>query len=103
MSFNLPATVTISRPQNLLILVIAVVTGAFAAGSMQPYDKLVLACFSALFIMAGGNAVNDYFDVEIDRVNKPFRPLPAGRLTLNFVRNFFIISFVLGIFLSIFI
>jgi geranylgeranylglycerol-phosphate geranylgeranyltransferase len=31
-------------------------------------------------ICAGGYALNDVYDVETDRVNKPRRPLPAGRV-----------------------
>ena len=33
--------------------------------------------------MSSANAWNDYRDVEIDRVNQPQRPLPAGLLSLN--------------------
>jgi geranylgeranylglycerol-phosphate geranylgeranyltransferase len=37
-------------------------------------------------LVAGfGNLVNDYFDAEIDRVNKPRRPIPSGRLSRRFV------------------
>ena len=53
--------------------------------------------------MAGGNVINDYYDVEIDRVNKPFRPLPASHLQVGEALTFARILFALGIFLSIFI
>ena len=53
--------------------------------------------------MAGGNVINDYFDVEIDRVNKPLRPLPSNTVRLSSVSGFAIILFALGVFLSIFI
>lgn len=53
--------------------------------------------------MAGGNVINDYFDVDIDRVNKRSRPLPQGRIGLRDALVFSIILFALGVFLSIFI
>jgi geranylgeranylglycerol-phosphate geranylgeranyltransferase len=39
---------------------------------------LVLACMTA-----AACAINDYWDVEKDRINHPERPLPSGRLTLE--------------------
>jgi geranylgeranylglycerol-phosphate geranylgeranyltransferase len=44
---------------------------------------LVLACLSAALIAAGGYVVNDLFDLEIDRINRPGRPLPRGDLSLR--------------------
>ncbi len=35
---------------------------------------------TVLFVTGAGNGMNDYFDVEIDRVNKPSRPIPSGRI-----------------------
>lgn len=53
--------------------------------------------------MAGGNVINDYFDVDIDRLNKPWRPLSSNTVKVQDAVIFSIILFVLGIFLSIFI
>jgi geranylgeranylglycerol-phosphate geranylgeranyltransferase len=51
-----------------------------------------------------GNAINDYFDYENDKINHPDRPIPSGKLQLEHVLNFsivfFIISFLLSLFLS---
>lgn len=60
--------------------------GAMASGAMQstPHDYLMLF---ALFLLYGpigtgfSQSVNDYFDLELDRVNEPTRPIPSGRLT----------------------
>ena len=35
----------------------------------------------AAVLNAGNNALNQIYDLEIDRVNKPKRPLPSGRVT----------------------
>jgi bacteriochlorophyll c synthase len=60
--------------------------GAMASGAMQPnlHDYLLLF---ALFLLYGplgtgfSQSVNDYYDLELDRVNEPTRPIPSGRLT----------------------
>ena len=36
----------------------------------------------AALLNAGNNALNQIYDLDIDRVNKPKRPLPSGRLTI---------------------
>ncbi|MCE1273190.1 MAG: UbiA family prenyltransferase [Chlorobiaceae bacterium] len=60
--------------------------GVMASGAMQPsvHDYLLLF---ALFLLYGplgtgfSQSVNDYYDLELDRVNEPTRPIPSGRLT----------------------
>src|SRR5262249_52990779 len=37
----------------------------------------------AAVLNAGNNALNQIYDLEIDRVNKPKRPLPSGQLTIG--------------------
>lgn len=34
-----------------------------------------------VLVAAGGYAVNDYFDREVDAINKPERPIPSGRVS----------------------
>lgn len=65
----------------MLIGGLSIFVGALVTGSVQPLGKVVVACLSGALVAAGANVINDYFDVEIDRRNKPYRPLPAGRLT----------------------
>lgn len=57
-----------------------------ASGAMQPtlHDYLLL---TALFFLYGplgtgfSQSVNDYYDLELDKVNEPTRPIPSGRLS----------------------
>ena len=37
---------------------------------------------SVMTFMFAWNALNDYMDVDIDRINRPDRPLPSGAITL---------------------
>lgn len=51
-------------------------TGSFA----QPQSWLPLTLASAC-IYAGGIALNDVFDTEVDRKERPGRPIPSGRVS----------------------
>ncbi len=84
------------RPVNVLIGMISIAVGALTAGRFSPLRNIFLACLSGGIITAAANAVNDYFDIEIDRINKPQRPLPAGKLQPGAVRNFAILLFCIG-------
>jgi len=95
--------IQIIRPLNLGILFVAVFLGGFVSGKISPLQKLLLACLSATLIGAGGNAINDVFDVEIDKINKPSRPLPQGLLSLPQAIAYSIFLFLLGFFLSVWI
>jgi geranylgeranylglycerol-phosphate geranylgeranyltransferase len=66
--------------------------------------KRIVALFaSALLISAGGNSINDFFDLEIDRINKPYRPLPKGEISRSWALPFSIALFLSGMALSLLI
>jgi geranylgeranylglycerol-phosphate geranylgeranyltransferase len=90
----------LTRPQNNLITAISVLVGAAISGDIESWGKVFFACLSAFFISAGGNSINDFFDLEIDRINKPNRPLPRGELSPFSALRFSISLFLLGILLS---
>jgi geranylgeranylglycerol-phosphate geranylgeranyltransferase len=95
--------ILLTRPANLLICFLSVWLGAVLAGFSGFNIGLFLACSSATLIMAGGNVINDYYDVAIDKINKPFRPIPVGLVTHSGALKWANILFALGLFLSIFV
>jgi geranylgeranylglycerol-phosphate geranylgeranyltransferase len=103
MNFKIKSYFAIMRPLNVQLGMVSIFLGAFITGTITPLQKVICACVSGGLVMAGGNVINDYYDVEIDRVNKPYRPLPASRLRAGEALTFARILFALGIFLSIFI
>jgi 4-hydroxybenzoate polyprenyltransferase len=74
------------RPFTMLAPVtgVACAAGAASARLGRPYDvaAVALAAGAALFANAASNTWNQAFDAEIDRVNKPGRPIPSGRATV---------------------
>jgi geranylgeranylglycerol-phosphate geranylgeranyltransferase len=68
------------RPLNCLITALSTGVGGLAAGApLLPAPWW--AALAAALIAGAGNALNDVADLEIDRINRPLRPLPAGRVS----------------------
>ena len=58
---------------------------------------IVLGSACAALLNAANNTLNQIYDLEIDRINKPKRPLPAGDLTLRQAWIFTWIMFAIGL------
>ena len=71
------------RPVNVAIVFGTIVVAGILA-KPHGWDMLwvLVAGISGALIVAGGNAINDYFDVQVDKINRPDRPLPCGTVTL---------------------
>jgi 4-hydroxybenzoate polyprenyltransferase len=80
-----------SRPFTLVAPALGFASGAVTAYGAQPRaawgaDIIVyplLGLTMAAVLNGASNALNQIYDLEIDRVNKPKRPLPAGRLSMR--------------------
>jgi geranylgeranylglycerol-phosphate geranylgeranyltransferase len=59
-----------------------------------------LAAIAASLVLASGNVINDIYDIGIDKINKPLRPLPSGKLTIKEAYALYFIFLVLSIFVS---
>lgn len=84
--------VEFARPFTLAPPALGVVSGAvtaWGAGHSRPPLSLelavpvVLGALMAAVLNAGNNGLNQIYDLDIDRVNKPKRPLPQGALSLR--------------------
>ena len=67
------------RPINCLMMGLAVIIGELialkGALSLKPF---ILGFLTAFFLTAGTMAFNDYYDLEVDLINEPKRPIPSG-------------------------
>jgi geranylgeranylglycerol-phosphate geranylgeranyltransferase len=79
--------------------IVAVPSGAL--GSVA--GPLLLACVSAGIFTAAGNALNDVYDRETDKVNHPERPLAVGTLTVAQAKRFTAVAFGGAALLSAFV
>ena len=92
------------RLGNVLIGSFAILIAAFMAAGTSMIDhwvNLVIGFFVVFCFIAGGNSLNDYVDVEIDRTAHPTRPVPSGQLTAIQARNIGIGMLVLSALLSL--
>jgi geranylgeranylglycerol-phosphate geranylgeranyltransferase len=89
------------RPVNCAMTVLAVAIGGLLASPFAFFSFPIWAAMVIAFVIAGaGNAINDYVDVEADKINRPGRPLPAGKASASGVLIFSLLLFFGAIFIS---
>ena len=86
--------IEILRPGNALMGAIAIILVALIDKTFNL--PIILAMITVFFETAAGNVINDYFDYNIDLVNKPERPIPSGRISLKTGRNYGYFLFLAG-------
>lgn len=87
------------RPLNCLMAGGAVLAGSFLVTKSVTFPALI-AIAAAFLITGAGNAINDFFDVESDRINRPKRPIASGSLSRRSAILFTLALFGTGIVLA---
>jgi 4-hydroxybenzoate polyprenyltransferase len=80
-----------SRPFTLVAPALGFASGAVTAAGAAPREALtrdlflfpLIGLIMAAVLNAASNALNQIYDLDIDRINKPARPLPSERLSLR--------------------
>ena len=102
---KLESYVDLARPFTLLPPALGVASGAVTAwGAHGTQDPITLATFlpvlwgalMAAVLNSASNAINQIYDLDIDRINKPKRPLPSGALSMREAWGFTLSSYVLA-------
>ena len=102
------AYLELGRPFTLIAPGLGFLSGAITAIGAYPRDPLswpvlapaLIGSLMAMVFNAGSNALNQIYDLEIDRVNKGKRPLPSGRLTIGEAWVFTVVAYVLTLVLA---
>lgn len=84
----------ILRPGNALMGAISIILIAIIDKTIS--IPIVLAMLAVFFETAAGNVINDYFDYNIDLINKPERPIPSGRISLENGKRYAYLLFAAG-------
>jgi geranylgeranylglycerol-phosphate geranylgeranyltransferase len=71
------------RLPNCLMIGFAVVVGELIASATVPVRAAFYGFMVGFFLLAASMVLNDYFDREIDAINEPKRPIPAGIVKPN--------------------
>ena len=83
--------IALTRPGNAVLTAVAVIAGAFIAAGPEIIDfqtEVIICCISAMMLVGGGNALNDYNDRESDKENHPNRPIPSGKISAETALNY---------------
>jgi geranylgeranylglycerol-phosphate geranylgeranyltransferase len=92
----------LGRPVNALAGCIAIFISGYVARAPS-WGPVVMAAISVLLITVSTNAWNDYLDIEIDKINKPRRPLPSGQVSPRGALGFSIAGSTLSLVAAAFI
>ena len=100
-----------SRPFTLVAPALGFASGAVTAAGAAPSEpwNWALVVYPAIGVTmaavlnAASNALNQIYDLEIDRVNKPKRPLPSHRLSLAEAWTFTWITYAIALALAWFV
>jgi 4-hydroxybenzoate polyprenyltransferase len=66
-------------------------------GTLAEPGRWMPLVFASMAIYAAGIALNDYFDVELDRRERPGRPLPAGAVSMRFALGLAVVLLLAGL------
>ena len=96
--------IEITRPINCLMGALTVIIGLLNTRFSVPLEKLminiILGVITYIFLAAAGNIINDIYDIEIDKINRPKRPIPRGSISLKQAKGLFFLFLIVGIVLS---
>lgn len=88
--------IMLMRPNVCVLSAIGIIVGSLVTDAIN--NVLVIPAIIAAFIItAAGNVINDIYDIEIDKINAPHRPLVIGRITEKSVWLYFILLNIIGI------
>ncbi|RQH03528.1 geranylgeranylglycerol-phosphate geranylgeranyltransferase [Natrarchaeobius oligotrophus] len=92
----------LTRPVNVIAASVLTFIGAFVAGGVGAFPLEVAAAVGATGLAVGaGNAINDYFDREIDRINRPDRAIPRGAVSPRGALIFSVVLFAAAVGLAL--
>nr|WP_214460465.1 UbiA-like protein EboC [Flavihumibacter fluvii] len=92
------------RPANIVTSIADVLAGVAisgiilnGAGFAEPVLQVVLLCISTIGLYGGGVVFNDVFDAELDKIERPERPIPMGIISVKEASLLGIILLLAGI------
>jgi 4-hydroxybenzoate polyprenyltransferase len=92
------------RPANIVTSIADVLAGIAISGflanenpSINYFSPILLLCISTIGLYGGGVVFNDVFDAELDKVERPERPIPSGVISIKDAALLGIILLLLGI------
>ncbi|WP_313367968.1 UbiA-like protein EboC [Sphingobacterium mizutaii] len=97
--------IQIIRPSNVLTAISDVLAGValaclFLQQDLPPVNPLIWITISSMLLYTGGIVFNDVFDAALDKVERPERPIPSGRIKKSAASILGTLAFAFGSFLA---
>lgn len=80
-----------TTPSNILVGYFAAVSAADAEGA-----HLIALVISSGMLYIAGIVLNDFFDIEIDKKERPSRPLPSGKISKAYALGIAIVALLIA-------
>lgn len=99
---NLKPYLQLTRPANIVTAIADILAGIAIAGfsfSLAEIDilKAIFLCISTIGLYGGGIVFNDIFDLELDRIERPERVIPSGKVSKSNAIIFGSILLLIGV------
>ncbi len=94
------------RPANLPTSAADIFAGAALAGILSATSldaNIVYLVLSSVSLYAGGVVLNDVFDYDLDKIERPERPLPSGLIPLKYAATFGSALLIVGVLFAFFV
>ena len=95
--------IELCRTSNLPTVWTNVLAAAVLAGGGFSLPVFLILSLSMSLFYSAGMCLNDIFDVEEDKIKKPFRPLPSGSVSMGSARVVTIAMFLIALSLLLFV
>lgn len=101
----LKAWIQLIRPSNVLTAISDVLAGValaclFLQSELPETGSLIWITLSSMLLYTGGIVFNDVFDAALDKIERPERPIPSGKVKQSSAAILGTIAFSLGCFLA---
>ena len=94
--FLIPLLQLIRLPNVLTAAADSLAGWLLGGGSLGEAGRWAPLAIASMVLYAAGMALNDVFDTEIDRQERPGRPIPSGRVSRSFAGGLGAIGLVVG-------
>lgn len=101
---KIKAFIQLIRPELPISAGICVIVGqTIAKGQIPTVEEILLGFGLGLFLSSSAMIFNDLFDLEVDRINTPDKPIPSGRVTSKEAVVFGIVTGLIAMLVAILI
>ena len=93
--------IMIIRPLNVFLGGLTILISSLIIKYEGPAISVILPVFVVMFFTIGANTLNDYFDYEIDKINRPDRAISSGLVLRNQALILSLFSFIVGVLIAL--